>query len=352
MNEGLKTADRMLDERGVQRDCGAYVTSLAFTRDQTHAVFGLGDGRLIFRARTGTDWHEYPSHDGAVTTLAPDFDGVGILSGGDDGTLQRFEPHQGAAQNLARYGMKWIDHVLSVADRKAPLRAVAVGKNLHLLDQTGQTVRTLAHPSTITGLALDAKAKRIGASHYNGASLWFLRSDQSKPLSLEWKGSHLAIAIHPSLYAVATAMQENALHGWRISDLQHMRMSGYPAKPESLGFTASGKWLASAGAEAIILWPFFGGGPMGKAPLELAGGDQAMVKRIACHPAHEVVAAGYSDGLVLVVDIERQRVLPVAAPGRGAISALGWSDDGALLGVGTETGFVALIDFSIKETAS
>ncbi len=49
-----------------------------------------------------------------------------------------------------------------------------------------------------------------------------------------------------------------------------MRMSGYPSKPESLGFTRSGKYLASAGADAIVLWPFFGGGPMGKPPLELA----------------------------------------------------------------------------------
>ncbi len=351
MSEVLSAADRMLRERGVQRDCGAYVTSLAFTRDQSHAVFGLGDGRLVSRARVGADWQEQSRHDGAVTALAADFDGAGILSGGDDGTVRRFEPGTGAELMLANYGMKWVNHLISIVDRKAPLRAAAVGKNLHLLDQAGSVLRTLPHPSTITGLALDAKAKRIGASHYNGASLWFLRSDQTKPLSLEWKGSHLAIAIHPNLYAVATAMQENALHGWRISDLQHMRMSGYPAKPESLGFTASGKWLASAGAEAVILWPFFGGGPMGKAPLELAGGDRAMVKRVACHPAHEVVAAGYSDGLVVVIDVERQRILPVSAPGRGAVSALGWSDDGATLGFGTETGFAALIDFSTKETA-
>ena len=28
--------------------------------------------------------------------------------------------------------------------------------------------------SALTGLAFDAKGKRIGASHYNGASLWFV----------------------------------------------------------------------------------------------------------------------------------------------------------------------------------
>ncbi len=351
MSDSLTKADRMLNERGVQENFAAHVTGLAFSRDGSHAAFGLGDGRLVSHPRTSGDWHSEQVHDGAVTALAADYDATGFLSGGDDGTLRRWVPGQGPADTLASFGMKWVNHVLSVADRKAPLRAVAVGKNLLLLDQHNAVLRTLPHPSTITGLALDAKAKRIGAAHYNGASLWFLRSDQTKPLSLEWKGSHLAIAIHPTLYAVATAMQENALHGWRISDLQHMRMSGYPTKPESLGFTASGKWLASAGAESVILWPFFGGGPMGKAPLELAGGDTAMVKRIACHPAHEVVAAGYNDGLVVVIDIERERILPVAVPGRGSVSVLAWSEDGATLGFGTETGFAALVDFSTQETA-
>jgi len=42
-----------------------------------------------------------------------------------------------------------------------------------------------------------------------------------------------------------------------------MRMSGYPAKTEALSFTAKGKWLATSGADAMVLWPFFGGGPMG-----------------------------------------------------------------------------------------
>ena len=45
-------------------------------------------------------------------------------------------------------------------------------------------------------------------------------------------------------------MQENALHGWRLSDGQHMRMSGYPSKTHILSFTRNGKWLATSGADA------------------------------------------------------------------------------------------------------
>jgi WD40 repeat protein len=141
-------------------------------------------------------------------------------------------------------------------------------------------------------------------------------------------------------------MQENALHGWRLSDGQDMRMSGYPSKIRSIGFTANGRYLASSGADTLVLWPFFGGGPMGKPPLELAGGDNVLCTAVACHPKQATVAAGFADGLVVLADIESTRILPVAAPGRGPVSALAWSADGTRLALGTESGFAALVDFS------
>ena len=109
-----------------------------------------------------------------------------------------------------------------------------------------------------------------------------------------------------------------------------------------LGF---GTWRLS-GADSVVLWPFFGGGPMGKAPTEIAGGDQVICTRIACHPQHEVVVAGFADGLVLMAEIASGKVVPVAAPGRGAVSALAWNPAGTHLALGTETGFAALLDLA------
>jgi hypothetical protein len=85
---------------------------------------------------------------------------------------------------------------------------------------------------------------------------------------------------------------------------------------------------------------------MGKAPTELAGGDEALCTMVACHPQQEVVAAGFSDGLVLMAEIASGRVMPVSAPGRGAISALAWNDAGTHLAFGTEEGFAGLLDLS------
>ena len=252
----------------------------------------------------------------------------------------------GAVTTIANYGGKWVGAIATFAG-KTPLFAAAAGKAAHLFNAaTAAPLRSIPHPSTVTGLAFDSKGKRIAAAHYNGASLWFTASNSDTPRSLEWKGSHTGITIHPNGDALVTAMQENALHGWTLPEGKHMRMAGYPAKTESMGFTRSGKWLATAGADVIVLWPFFGGGPMGKSPLELAPAEGQIVRSIACHPMHEVVAAGLSNGAVIITDILKERVVPVCGPGQGSITALAWNPSGSHLAFGTESGFAAVVDFS------
>ncbi len=335
------SADRVLEERGVARALNAYVVGATFDRTNAHAAFAAGDGVLhIVPLDDQQTWRAVGVHDGAILSLSPG-PGVGFASGGDDGWL-RITPHTGQVVDVEKFGLKWVEHVAS----SAGVLACAVGKTVHVFGGEGMRLKSLEHPSSVTGLVFDAKGKRIAASHYNGASIWFVASKTDNPRKLEWKGSHIGIAISPDGDSIVTAMQENALHGWRLSDGQHMRMSGYPSKTQSLSFTSNGKFLATSGAEAVVLWPFTGGGPMGKSPTELAGGDNVMCTMVACHPQNDVIAAGFSDGLVVVADINTQRILPVCGVGRGPVTALAWDRDGACLAFGTETGFAALVDFT------
>ena len=332
----------VLEERGQTQDLGAYVVDAVFDRAGT-AAFGLGDGTV--RIAQGPDWPAVEAHDGAVLAMAADLR-AGWVTGGGDGGLRRIAS-DGVLSDVARYGSKWVEQVATFADGKGGgVLACAVGKAVHVLDGGGAALKSLQHPSTVTGIAFDAKGKRIAASHYNGCSLWFVAAKTDSPRIMEWKGSHTGVILHPAAEAVVTAMQENALHGWRLSDGQHMRMSGYPSKTASLSFSRNGKWLASSGAESVVLWPFFGGGPMGKAPMELAGADGVVCTQVACHPSHDMVAAGFNDGMVVLADIASERIIPVAPPGHGPVSALNWSATGSHLAFGTEEGFAALVDFT------
>lgn len=332
-------SDTLHQDRATTNELEAYVVSVAFAGST--AAFALGDGTLHLAPPKG-DWTRIETHDGAILAMAPTTDSW--ITAGDDGHLRK-TTQDATTTDIATFGSKWVEQVATHTDTKTKLVACAVGKTVHIFNGD-EKLKSLDHPSTVTGLAFDAKGKRIAASHYNGCSLWFVGAKTDTPRRLEWKGSHTGVALHPAGDAVVTCMQENSLHGWRLQDGQHMRMSGYPSKTESLSFSRNGRWLASSGADSVVLWPFFGGGPMGKAPLELAGAENVICTRVACHPSHDMVAAGFNDGMVVLADIASQRIIPVAPPGHGPVSALGWSATGSHLAFGTEEGFAALVDFT------
>jgi WD40 repeat protein len=332
-------ADALFRERGLGFELGAWVVGAVPIAGG--AGFGLADGSVHLLRRAAPPVVA-TAHQGACLAVAADIDG-GVLSGGDDGRLVAIGLDGMVTEIFAQKG-RWIDHVAATVPGKGAMRACAVGRVIHLLPGKGEA-RRLEHPSSVGGIVFDAKGKRIAAAHYGGASLHWTASTGA-PRLLAWKGSHTRVAIAPDGSHVVTAMQESALHGWRLADGADMRMSGYPAKTHSLSFTSNGKWLATSGAESVVLWPFFGGGPMGKAPKEVLGGDQVLVTQVVCHPQQEVVAAGFADGMVAMVEISSGRAVPIAAPGRGSVSALAWSADGGLLAFGTESGFAGLVDLS------
>ena len=141
--------------------------------------------------------------------------------------------------------------------------------------------------------------------------------------------------------------RENALHGWRLADNKHMRMSGYPAKVMSTSWSPKGKWLATGGAPAAIVWPFSGkDGPMGKAPKELGGMSKAMVTQVCCHPTGDMLAIGYDNGMIAAVRIDDGKIVVLRPQGQGAISAMGWDKTGIRLAFGSEEGEAGTVELS------
>ena len=135
------------------------------------------------------------------------------------------------------------------------------------------------------------------------------------------------------------------LHGWRLADKQHMRMSGYPSKTRSLSWSHDGNWLATSGADAAIVWPFQAkDGPMGKAPRE-CGVRAAKVSRVAFHPKALVLAIGYEDGCVLLCRLTDASELLVRRAGRRLRHhrALAWDASGAQLAFGAEDGAAGIL---------
>ena len=302
------------------------------------AVFVLAEEALLLAPPAG-DARRVDVHHGGILCSAAD--GTRVVTGGDDGKVIATDAGGQSATIASDPRRRWIDRVAVASDGAV---AWSAGKTAFVRNSRGED-KSLDVPSSVGGLAFAPKGFRLAVAHYNGVSLWFPNA-AAAPERLDWKGSHLGVTISPDGKFLVTTMQEPTLHGWRIVDHKHMRLSGYSAKVRSLDWSADGRWLASAGSEQLILWPFHGkDGPMGKSPRMLAP-YRSRVSVVACHPAQEVVAVGFEDGLALLVRIEDAAEIIAKRPGPAPVSALAWDAFGAKIAFGTEDGEAGVIDVS------
>ena len=298
--------------------------------------FALADG-VVHRLDHGHKWTEL--HDGLLSAT-PDQTKTRLITGGEDGKV--FSSAGETADLLADCVRKWVS---SVAAGPQGAVAYAAGRTAFVRFADGR-IREFTHPRSVEGLAFAPKGMRIGVARYNGATLHF-PATEGQPVDLHWDGAHTAITFSPDGNFVVTAMQENALHGWKLSDGKHMRMTGYPAKVKSLSWSAKGKWLATSGAPAAIVWPFSGkDGPMGKAPLELGTRGNAMVTAVACHPSQDVAAVGYEDGMIMAVRFADLKEVLLRRPGSGAVTSMAWDDEERRVVFGSAAGDCGVIDIS------
>jgi WD40 repeat protein len=324
-----RAANPSIVERTRSIDTGGPVVAVHFLNDL--AGFVLGEEALVLADADGGT-RRIDLHAGAILTSTGE--AARIITGGDDGRVIATSADGTPTVIATDAKRRWIDQVAG-----GPDGAVAWSAGKQVFAKTGKgEERSFDAPSSPGGLAFAPKGFRLAVSHYSGATLWFPNAANAKPEVLEWKGSHLAISFSPDGRFLVTAMQEPTLHGWRLVDGRHMRMAGYAAKVRSTSWSAGGKWLATSGADQLVLWPFQGkDGPMGKQPRLLAPIDKRVVA-VACHPAQDIAAVGYEHGLVLLVRIEDGAEILASKPEGVAVSALAWNRAGNMLAFGRADG--------------
>jgi len=323
-----------ITDRVKQLPLGAAVGSVHFLGDR--AFFVGAEERVVIATADG-EITRTETHFGAILCAASD--GKRLVTGGDDGKLIAIDAKGETSTIATDAKRRWIDNVALHSDGTV---AWSAGKTAFVRNPKGEE-KTFEVPSTVGGLAFAPKGLRLAIAHYNGVTLWFPNM-AANPEFLEWAGSHLAVSFSPDNKFLVTAMHEAAMHGWRLADNRHMRMSGYPGRVRSMSWSAGGKGLATSGADAVIVWPFTSkDGPMGKEPAMLAP-MPARVAVVACHPKNDIMAVGYADGTVLMVRLEDGAEILVRRNAGTAVSALGWNAKGTLLAYGTEDGDAGILE--------
>ncbi|OYX34145.1 MAG: hypothetical protein B7Y99_06000 [Caulobacterales bacterium 32-69-10] len=313
----------------MSHDFDAYVAAALYSREG--AVFALGDGTVRFEQ--GGVVH---AHDGAVLAACVHPSGEGVVTGGDDGRLVWSRPS--GPIELAQVKGKWIDAV--DASAASGLIVFAAGREVHVRDVADPGFeRRFAHERTVAAVALDPKGKRLAAATYGGVALRFARIAEQAPVMLKWPGSHIGVVFSPDGKFLMSAMQENDLHGWRMSDSKDLRMGGYPSKVKSMAFLSKGALMATSGANGAVVWQFSGpNGPMGREASEVGYDESALVTRVAARTAGGGMAAGLDDGRVWTAELQASGLHFIKAEKGPPITALAMSPDGSQVAWGDEAG--------------
>jgi WD40 repeat protein len=316
-------------------DSGTYTQWAGFLDDIPTFADAQGFIRLVEGKEKSVDVHD------GLLCATPDIDGKSLVSGGEDGLICRLNA-DGNSNIVHQSGTKWID---KIATGPAGTIAYGSGKKGQIILNTGD-FREINIDRTIEGLAFAPKGMRLAIARYDGVELQWINSDGPNQF-LEWKGAHTGVMFSPDGTYVISLMQENALHGWRLKDKKHMQMTGYPSKVASMSWSHKGKWLATSGAQAAIVWPFSGkDGPMGKAPKELGGMGKIMVTQVSCHPTADMIAVGYENGMITAVRIDDGQIVSLRREGQGTITTMNWDRAGTRLAFGSDEGEAGIITLS------
>ena len=319
----------------------AYVTAALFDADG-QAVFALGDGQVRW-----SDGAAQTPHDGPVLAAARHPTAEGVITGGDDGRL--VWSRADGVETLAEVKGRWIESL--AAHPGASLVAFGAGREARIVDLAdAKFSRVFTHERSVADVALDARGRRLAVATYGGAALWYARIADQQPVMLRWAGSHIGVAFSPDGRFLMSSMQENAVHGWRLSDARDMRMGGYPAKVRSLAFLSGGKMLATAGAPGVVIWPFAGNdGPMGKQAMEIGFDETSLVTRVAAEPEGVRLAVGLNDGRVWVSDVASGRRAEIKTDTGPPITALALA--GERVAWGDEEGGAGVADIPLEALA-
>jgi YD repeat-containing protein len=323
-----------ITDRLVEVDTGGPCSAVHFLGET--ALFVGEEESAILAAPDGST-RRVGLHGGGI--LCATSDGKRVLTGGDDGRVVAVDAAGGTQELATDPKRRWIDNVALHSDGTV---AWSASKTAFVRSAKGE-VKSFDAPSTVGGLAFAPKGVRLAIAHYNGVTLWFPNM-AAQPERLEWAGSHLGVMFSPDNKFVITSMHEAAMHGWRLADQRHMRMSGYPARVRSMSWTAGGKGLATSGADTVIIWPFQSkDGPMGKQPAMLAP-LKSRVTAVACHPKQEILAAGYLDGTILLVRLHDGAEILARRNTGGQVDALAWDPGGRRIAFTAQdgAGFLAL----------
>ena len=319
---------------------GSYVEQAAFSRDASVLGFALGDGRIAMLDTAGGQPFFAQVHQGSCLGLAAHPSG-GFVTCGDDGLLA-YVSATGDVSEVARRPGQWMEHMTASPD--AMLVGVSCGRGVILLDlRAGSMAEYGPHPAGVSGLAFSPSGALLAATHAGGVSLWDVDEERA-PVVLELPGLSLAPAFSPDGSFLALGHQENQIHIVDLEPRKVFALSGLPAKPGRLAWSADGGYLLHTGVKAVLCWPVPGCFNQDPQPVAFAVQEEARMTAVCANARIPFAACGFSSGRILLAELKRFAAFPEDSCLGGPVTDVRWSAQGMHLAAGCEDGAALLLD--------
>lgn len=284
-------------KRRAQCALGEYPVDAAFSPDGGTALVAGGEGGLFrIQLRGEAQPERIGEHGTGVLAVAWQPAGALFASTGQDGEVRLWDSRTLASRVIHSAG-EWSEHLAFSGNGK--LLAVANASRLHVFDSTGAEQAMIAdHAGNIAALAWRPKLAEVAAACNGGVRLHRIGTPVVSR-AYDWKGACLTASWRPDGSVLASGMQDGTVHFWNIPASSQSQMKGYGAKVAHTGWSANGKYLATAADRSIVVWEFTGRGPEGSEPIQL-NGHTDRITQMVCAPKGPYLASAGRDCRLLL----------------------------------------------------
>ncbi|CAN7783968.1 WD40 repeat domain-containing protein [Caballeronia sp. LjRoot34] len=300
------------------------------------AVFTRASGGAECIGQRGDQW-QLNCGPGAILCITAD--DSRLVAGCDNGLLVSSSDLRTSDVIGKDARRRWIERV---ALGSSSLVAWSAGKDVTVRSEAGSEA-SFQVDSAGGGMAFLGQNARLAVAHSGGITLW---SPDRPPETLEKPGVHTELLASADGRFLVSAMQESVVNGWHLADKKSIRFAGYSERVRSMDWTCDGRWLATSGAERLMLWPLQVDQSIRGPTMPLLWAPYSeRVTIVACNPVLEIVATGYADGLLLLVRVRDGAEIVLATPRGSSVCSLAWDRDGVRLAVVTSDGKAQLLFF-------
>jgi WD40 repeat protein len=318
-----------------------YVIRLAWSPDGRILAAACVSGPIhLLDVITNCSVRVLKGHEFGTQCLSWSHDSKRLVSGGQDGRVNIWEPESGELLHSLNGGSSWVEQVTFAP--ALPLFVSAAGRHLKLWDIQGNLVQAYPpHPSTISDVQWQGGQKFFTSGAYG--QLATFAPDSPKPVkSFAWKGSILTLAWSPDGNYIATGNQDASVHFWYRKSGKDLEMSGYVTKVRELAWDSSSRYLATGGSPAVVIWDCGGKGPAGSRPIQLSRHDR-LISALEYQHRGQLLASGCEEGLVCIWSPLLKQSLLQTFRLDGAVTQVRWSRNDRLLAASSANGLVRIL---------